>query len=192
MCTMAATAPAKHLITVEEWDRLIALGFFEPEARIELIEGEMIDMPPIGDDHIYCVNALNQLLMRSVGDAAIVQVQSPIRLSRLSDPEPDVALLRPPLTRYRSRRATPEDILLVIEVSDTSLGYDQGRKGPLYALAGIPEYWIVDLNTQQVLVARDPGPDGYRSIASVGAGEMLTPGLLPDLSIPASTALGLG
>jgi Uma2 family endonuclease len=144
--------PQRHRISVHDYHRMGEIGVFAPDARVELIEGEIIDMAPIGRDHQSIVDQLNRALVRAVGDDAIVRVQGSVRLSEWSEPQPDVVLLAPRADFYRSEFALGTDTLLVIEVSDTTLRYDRDRKVPLYARHGVPEVWIVDVNGDALLV----------------------------------------
>jgi Uma2 family endonuclease len=146
------TGPRRHRITVHDYHRLAEVGVLAPDARVELIEGEIIDMAPLGKDHLSIVDQLNRLLVRAVGDAAIVRVQGSIRLSEVSEPEPDIVLLAPRPDFYRGELASGADCLLVIEVSDATLRYDRGVKVPLYARHGVPEYWIIDVQNAELRV----------------------------------------
>jgi Uma2 family endonuclease len=145
--------PQRHRITVHDYHRMGEIGVFAPDARVELIEGEIIDMAPIGNDHQSIVDQLNRALV--VGDRAIVRVQGSIRLSQWSEPEPDVVLLKPRSDFYRGEFALGTDTLLVIEVSDTTLKYDRDIKVPLYARNGVPEAWVVDVNGNALLIYGD-------------------------------------
>src|ERR671938_544657 len=136
---------AKRCFSVDEYYRMGEAGILTEDDRVELIEGEIIEMSPIGSRHAACVNRLNTLLGRHLRQTAIVSVQNPIRLDAYSEPEPDVALLRPRADYYESGHPTPADALLIVEVADTSADYDRIIKLPLYAKAGIPEAWLVDL-----------------------------------------------
>ena len=147
--------PQRHRITVHDYHRLAEIGVLAPDARVELIEGEIIDMAPIGNDHQSVVDQLNRALVMAVGDNAIVRTQGSIRLSQWSEPEPDVVLLKPRPDFYRSEFALGTDTLLVIEVSDTTLRYDRDIKVPLYARHGVPEVWVVDVNGNALLVYGD-------------------------------------
>jgi Uma2 family endonuclease len=180
---MTALLPAKHLFNVDEWDRLGELGFFGEDDRVELVEGEIVDMSPIGDWHASCVNRLNRIFGRAVGDAAIVQVQGPVRLSRHSEPLPDIALLKYRPDFYASAKPGPEDLLLLIEVSDTTASYDLGSKAQLYSRHGVPEYWVVDQASRCVHVCLGPGPEGFSEARAAGVGAVLTPQLLPAMSV---------
>lgn len=151
MSQAAADLPRPHRLTVAEYYRMAEVGILDPEARVELIEGEIIDMAPIGNDHQSVVDQLNRLLVRAAGDAAIVRVQGSIRLGEWSEPEPDVVLLKPRADFYRGQFAAGADTLLVIEVSDTTLRYDRDIKVPLYAKHGVPAVWVVDVRNHMLL-----------------------------------------
>jgi Uma2 family endonuclease len=144
--------PRRHRITVHDYHRMAEVGVLAPDARVELIEGEIIDMAPIGKDHQSIVDQLTRILVLAVGDDAIVRVQGSVRLSQWSEPEPDVVLLAPRPDFYRGEFALGTDTLLVIEVSDTTLRYDRDVKLPLYARHGVPEVWIVDVQNDALLV----------------------------------------
>jgi Uma2 family endonuclease len=144
--------PRRHRITVHDYHRMGEIGVFAPDARVELIEGKIIDMAPIGNDHQSIVDQLNRTLVLAVGGDAIVRTQGSIRLSQWSEPEPDVVLLKLRPDFYRGEFALGTDTLLVIEVSDTTLKYDRDIKVPLYARHGVPEVWVVDVNGNALLV----------------------------------------
>jgi Uma2 family endonuclease len=146
------SGPQRHRISVHDYHRMAEVGVLAPDARVELIEGEIIDMAPIGNAHQSIVDQLTRTLVGAVGDRAIVRVQGSVRLSQWSEPEPDVVLLAPRADFYRSEFASGEDTLLVIEVSDTTLRYDRDVKVPLYARHGVPEVWVVDVNADVFLV----------------------------------------
>jgi Uma2 family endonuclease len=148
--------PQRHRITVHDYHRMGEIGVFASDARVELIEGEIIDMAPIGNDHQSIVDQLTRHLVQTVGEQAIVRVQGSIRLSQWSEPEPDVVLLKPRPDFYRGAEfAFGTDSLIVIEVSDTTLKYDRDIKIPLYARHGVPEAWVVDVNGNALLVYGD-------------------------------------
>jgi Uma2 family endonuclease len=144
--------PRRHRISVHDYHRMAEVGVLAPDARVELIEGEIIDMAPIGKDHQSIVDQLTRTLVRAVGDRAIVRVQGSIRLDNWSEPEPDVVLLAPRADFYRSEFALGTDTLLVVEVSDTTLRYDRDVKVPLYARHGVREVWVVDVNADALLL----------------------------------------
>jgi Uma2 family endonuclease len=175
----------RHRLTVEEYYRMAEVGLLAPDARVELIEGEIIDMAPIGSGHAAIVNRLNRLLVQAVGDQAIVSVQSPIRLSLRSGPQPDLALLKPRADFYSRDHPGPADVLLAIEVSDTTLRYDRGIKMPLYARHGIPEVWIIDVENGLLHFFRSPSGDSYTAVSSAER-----PGMT-RLSLPAEVTVDL-
>ena len=174
-------------ITVAEYYRMADAGILTERDRVELIEGELVAMSPIGSYHHGTVNTLNHALVHAVGDRAVVSVQGPVRLDDLSEPEPDFALLQPRPDFYRSAHAVPADVLLLIEVADSSLNYDRAVKRALYARHGIPEFWIVNLTAGEVEICREPGAGGYASIAIAGRDRELEPSLLPGVRISAAS-----
>lgn len=163
MSARAENTPQSHRWTVADYHRMGEAGVFAPDARIELIDGEVIDMAPIGSRHAGTVNFLSIRLIEAVGHRAIVSVQNPIVLNDLSEPQPDIALLQPRDDMYRRSHPRSSDVLLVIEVAETTLPYDREDKLPLYARAGIPEVWIVDLGRPAVHLFRSPAGDGYEN-----------------------------
>ena len=191
MGTLMESWPRRHRITVDEYHRMAEVGLLAPDARVELIDGEIIDMPPIGKEHTSVVDQLNRLFVRAVGDEAIVRVQGSVRLGRMSEPEPDLVLLRSRADFYRSRFATGTDTLLVIEVSDSTLRYDRDVKIPLYARNGVPEVWIVDLQNDQLLVYGELESGKYRSHAVVGRPDRTELTALPGVSVDLSAVFGL-
>ena len=156
-----------HRMTVDDYHRMGEAGILGPELHTELIEGEIVEMPPIGHLHGGTVKFLVNRLTQAVGERVVVSVQDPIRLDNHSEPQPDIALLRPKADFYRTAHPRPGDILLVIEVADTTLRYDRDVKLPLYAKVGIPEAWLVDLQGRRLTVYRNPGADAYGEILPV-------------------------
>ncbi len=173
----------RRRLSVAEYDRMGEAGILGPDDRVELIEGELIAMAPIGSYHVGSVIGLNHSLVVATDGRALVSVQNPIRLDDHNEPQPDFALLRPREDGYRNALPGPPDILLAIEVADSSLAFDRTVKAPLYARAGIPELWIVDLAGARVLVLRDPSPEGYRDVTEVLGGTVLEPSLLPGVRV---------
>jgi Uma2 family endonuclease len=161
-------------------------GVFGPEARLELIDGEIVEMTPIGSPHAGAVNALNRLLVRLAGDRAVVSVQNPAMLSDRSVPQPDLALLEPRADSYSAAHPTAAAILLAIEVADTTLVFDVETKVPLYARAGVREVWVVDVNEQAIRVYRDPSPTGYKTSFTVAGDGSVASLALPDVRIVVS------
>jgi Uma2 family endonuclease len=148
--------------SVDDFHEMAKLGLLSAEERVELIEGEIVNMSPIGSRHAGCVNALTRLFAPlMLRRAAVISIQGPLRLNPRTEVYPDVQLLRPREDDYRHQLPGPEDVLLVIEVSDTTLDYDREVKLPLYAQAGVPEVWIVDLMGERILVHREPSAAEY-------------------------------
>jgi Uma2 family endonuclease len=166
------------------------VGILTERDRVELIEGQLIAMSPIGSGHSGTVNALTRMLVRAVADRGVVAVQNPVQLDDLSEPEPDFAVLKPREDDYRKATPRPEEVLLIIEVADSSLAYDRAVKRSLYARHGIPEFWIVNLVAGEVEVCRAPTGDHYTSVSPVGREAILEPELLPGASIPVAALLG--
>jgi len=173
----------RHRLTVSDYQRMGEAGILDQNARVELIAGEIIDMAPIGSLHAGTVNRLIRMLERTVGDAAVLSVQNPIVLGPYSEPEPDVALLKPRGDFYTAAHPVPDDVLLIIEVADTTVRYDREVKVPLYASTGIPEVWLIDLARKAVEVYRQPSEHGYREVLRPYLSEPLQCALLPQVSL---------
>ena len=180
----------RRRFTVDEYLHMAQAGILTEEDRVELLDGEIVEMTPIGFPHAGCVAALLRVLVTGVGMRAVVWPQQPIRLSERSLPEPDVTLLRPRQGMYRDAAAEPRDVLLLIEVSDTSLRRDRELKLPLYAGAGILEYWIVDVEEDVVEVHTNPSGSRYESVRRLGRGEFLSPLAFPDLRVAVDEVFG--
>ena len=178
---------ARRPITVAEYHRMGEVGILGERDHVELIEGELVAMAPIGSNHHGTINRLNHSLVHAVGDRAIVSVQGPVRLDDFSEPEPDFALLKPRGDFYQDSHAGPADVLLLIEVADTSLNYDRAVKRALYARHSIQELWIVGLAAGEIEVCRRPGPDGYAITMRIGLDGVVEPELLPGVRIQAAT-----
>jgi len=176
--------------TVEAYHRLGELGIFDEDDRVELLHGQIVEMTPIGGRHAACVNRVSNLLTRRSSHDVIVSVQNPVVLADRSEPHPDVAVIRRSGGLAGAWLPHARDVLLVIEVADTSLERDRDVKLPLYAAAGIPEGWLVDLGGDAIRVNREPAPDGYRETRTVTRGETLRPLGLPDVAIAADEILG--
>jgi len=147
---------SKKLFTVDEYYRMAEAGILTPEDRVELIDGEIIEMCPIGNRHAGCVNMAAEVLIGAFRGRAVVSVQNPLQLNNYTEPMPDVVLLKPREDRYRSKKSMAEDALLVIEVSDTTFLYDRNVKLKRYAKAGIGEVWIENLEKDLLLVFANP------------------------------------
>jgi len=175
--------PQTHRFTVQEYYQMGAAGVFNEGTRVELIEGEIIEMVPIGSDHAAIVDRLTHLFVSRVQGRAIVRVQNPVRLNDLSEPQPDLALLKFKSDYYSGAHPGADDTLLMIEVADTSLKYDRGRKIPLYAQMGVQEVWVVDVTGRSVEVFRGPAGSSYSDVTTLQAGEQVAPLALPDIEI---------
>lgn len=174
---------ARRKLDVTEYHRMAEVGILGPDDRVELIEGELIAIAPIGDLHAGTTNRLTRMLVAAVGDRAIVAVGNPIRLGDNSEPQPDFALLRPRPGDYDDSKPTAADVLFLIEVADSSLRVDRRVKLLLYARHGVPEVWIVDLPGRVVEVYREPGAKGYAARTRAEPGASIEPALLPGLSL---------
>jgi Uma2 family endonuclease len=178
--------PRPHRLTVEDYYRMAEAGVLSPDDRTELIEGEIIDMPPIGPTHASVVALLTKHLVDSLGNHASVRVQLPVRFAPRSEPQPDFAVVKHAPDNYRRAHPVAGDALLLIEVSESTLRYDLDTKARLYATHGIEEYWVVDLAARTVWRHRRPSGGTYSDVEQVGAGGLALPGnmgevLLADL-----------
>ena len=163
-------------------------GILHEDDRVELLEGEIVEMAAIGTRHFTCVNNLTMLLARSVGDEAIVSVQNPVRLDEHNEPQLDLAVIR--ARNYVESLPTPEDVLFLIEVSDTTLAYDRNVKLPLYARSGIREVWILDLTNETIERYTEPSGDGYRRVLKVWRGESLASIVITGIALDVNAVLG--
>lgn len=179
----------RHLISVERYDQMIAAGVLHEDERLELLGGEIIEMSPIGIPHAACVKRLNRLLNRKLSDQVIIGVQDPIHIDQYSEPQPDIVVLNLCDDYYAGGHPEPEDILLLVEVADTSLAYDREEKLPRYAQAGIVEVWIVNLIEQQIEVYLRPSPQGYQATAVIKEPQTFSPAAFPHLILKASQIL---
>lgn len=174
----------RHRFTVREYHAMAEAGLLSEDDRVELIDGEIVEMTPIGTRHLACVVALTHLLVRVSDDRYFVSVQNPIVLDEGTEPQPDLSLLK---TRPdpAGELPGPDDVLLVVEVSDTTLDYDQKIKLPRYGRSSIPEVWIVDLQSRRVEVYSEPFYEGYQERRTVGAGEQVQAVTIESLGLPA-------
>jgi Uma2 family endonuclease len=178
---MAIEIERARRFTADEFERMVELGIFREDERLELIDGGIVEMAPVGDPHGLCVSQVNKRLVMGVGDGALVWVHGPVRLGTSSVPEPDLAVVRP--RSYKGGGPTAEDVLLIVEIADTSLRYDQTTKLRVYARAGIPEYWIVSVEGEWIDVYRSPEGDGYRERRRAASGETVSPAAFPDVDV---------
>lgn len=176
-------APVRHRFDVDDYCRMAEVGILSREDRVELIQGEIVDMAPIGSAHAGATDQLSKLVARAFADGLVhVRVQGPLRLDAYNEPEPDLLLLRPRGDGYRTSHPTAADVLLLVEVADSSLAYDSGAKLALYARYGVAEVWVVDLTGRMVEGYTRPGPDGYGERRRVTEGAV-SPTLVPGLGI---------
>ncbi len=181
MLNTATKLYTPHLISVLDYQKMAETDVFSHDARVELIEGEIIDMAPIGSTHVSYVNRLNRELVRAVGDSALVSVQNPVILGDLSEPEPDFALLKSKANDYEDSLPNADDIILLIEVADTSINYDKQIKSPLYARFCIPEYWLIDIQKKNLTVYQKPEQGQYTEVTTQLLPLNRSPLLLPDV-----------
>ena len=179
-------AGARRLFTRQEYHRMGEVGILKPTDRVELIRGEIVEMSPIGRRHVAFVDNLNQLLVLGLAGRAIVSVQNPVVLADDTEPQPDLSIRRRRAVPYKEREAYAEDVLLLIEVAESSLAYDRSTKLRLYAEAGVLEYWVVDCGAESVEVYRTPGSHGYRDVRRVSGGGTVTLQAFPAVVLSVS------
>ena len=178
-------------LTVDEFKTLAEAEGWDEDTRVELLDGEVVWMSPINDRHAGCVNRLNRLFSRRyTDDVALVSVQNPIRIDSYDEPQPDVALLRPRADDYAAATPTPTDTLLLVEVSDSTLRIDLGRKARIYADAGVAEYWVVDVKNLVVYVHRDPAAGRYATRRVLGSSERISAVFAPEVEFGVAELIG--
>ena len=182
--------PTRRRISVDEYYAMAEAGILGRDERVELIDGEIITMSPIGNEHAASVDTGTHFLSRLVGDKVIVRVQSHVRLDDHHQPEPDLTLLEWRDDFYRYTSPGPDDVLLIIEVSDSSLSYDRNVKLALYARFGIPEVWIANIPARVVETYTDPVDGEYTKRRSYSPGETVSPAAFGDVEIPVSRFIG--
>jgi Uma2 family endonuclease len=175
-----------HRFTIDQLEGMVRKGILPESERVELIEGQIVDLRPKGIRHIWTVSRLCRVFNRR--DDVVFTPQSTLQLDEHTGPEPDIAVF--PAGTSEARRPSAGDAILVIEVADSSLAYDRQTKAPLYARFSIPEYWIVDLNNDRIEVYREPSPIGYRSVRPYPRGERLSPAFASDLIVEVDAILG--
>lgn len=181
-----SSAPARYRLTVGDYYRLAEAGAFKGR-RVELVDGEIFQMSPMGTPHKWAVVKLNQLLSAQLTAPWAVSVQCPLRLSSVSEPEPDLAIVK--LPDARDADFTAADTALVIEVADSSLEFDLGDKLEMYARAGVPEYWVLDLQNNEVIVHRQPAGATYQAVSHHGRAETIQSTQEPRVTLRCSDAL---
>lgn len=180
----------KRLFTVEQYHRMIEAGILQEGDRVELIRGEIVEMASIGAKHAGEINRLTRLFYKKFDDQVLVAPQNPVEVDEYSEPQPDIAVLRPRDDFYTSSHPTPNDVFLLIEVSDSTIRYDRTVKIPLYAEDNIAETWIVDVNAELVEVYRQPSASGYRSLSTYTRGQSIELLAFPGIAITVDEILG--
>ncbi len=179
--TLSAVEP--YRFTVAEYLAMGEAGILTDDDRVELPDGVIIAMAPLGNRHVAAVDILTRMMVTTVGTRAIVRVQGSIALHERSSPQPDLAALHERADFYASGAAGPEDALLLIEVAGGSVNYDRNVKLPAYARAGIPEVWLAVLPERTVAVHTEPADGKYAQVRTLRAGDILTPGRFPDIAL---------
>lgn len=189
--TLAPVLPTSqvHRFTVEDYHRMAETGVLREGERLELIDGKVVEMSPIGIGHASSLDRLDEALRDGIGKDAHFRVQGPLRLDRHSEVQPDLLILRRREDFYAEGHPEPEDVLLLVEVADTSQQYDRQTKLPLYAAHGVPEVWLFDVPKKTIEIFRQPGPEGYADRQVVDAGDTLTCVAFPDLRVSVSRIL---
>jgi Uma2 family endonuclease len=177
-----AQAPTRYRFSVETYERMGQLGILDEDERVELIDGEIIQMSALGDKHVRCVNRFTRHLSRALGERAIVSIQNPVVISPHDEPQPDVAVLQPSAEEHAGK-PRPPDVLFLVEVSDSTLRYDRTVKLPLYARGGIPEVWIADLAGETITRYAAPEHGRYRDVTSFPRGESITSHAISGLTL---------
>ncbi len=181
----------RHKLDVDDIYRMADAGILGEDDRVELIDGELIDMAPIGQDHAATVNRLTRALVMACEDRAIVSTQNPVRLDGVNEPQPDFAIFRPRADFYGAgERPGPSDVLLLVEVADSSIRFDRAVKLPLYAHAGIPEVWIVDLKRRVLDVHRGPSGGSYSELTTYQRGDTLGLAMVPEIRVTLDQVFG--
>ena len=179
----------RYRFTVDEFARMGEAGIFTEDDRVELLDGEILEMTPIGPPHAWIVDRLAELILTRLAGRVHVRIQNPVRLDNHTEPQPDLVVARRS-SAYAERHPEADDILLVIEVADSSLRYDRLEKVPRYGKAGIPETWLVDVDAVAVTVYTDPGPSGYARQQEGRRGDGLAATRVPDLEFPVDDIFG--
>ncbi len=176
---------ATRRFTVDEFHRMVEAGILQEDDRLELVRGQILEMAPIGSRHAFAVDRLTRSLVLLLQELpVVVRVQNPIRLEDETELYPDIAVVKDRGSYYWDNTPGPSDVNLVVEVADSTVSYDRRTKGPLYAGARIPEYWLINLKATAISVHRAPGAEGYGDIALIRRGQVLSPLFAPDLKIP--------
>lgn len=182
-------ARARHKLTVDEFHRMGEAGILDEDDRVELLEGEIFDMAPIGSRHASIVDFLTERFTLAARQRLLVRTQGPLQIPPHNEPLPDLLLLEPRADRYRDALPRPADVLLVVEVSDSTLDRDRDVKIPLYGRHGIPEAWLINVQQKTVSMYRQPGPEGYLHLVELREGSAAAE-CLPDGAIPLAELFG--
>lgn len=185
-----AWQPARKLFTVTEYHQMIETGVIKEDDRVELLNGEILQMSPIGPRHAAQVDRLNDVLPEKVRKLAIVRIQSPVSISDYSEPQPDLSLLKRRADYYANSHPTPADVLVLIEVADSTIATDRRNKLPTYAFAGIPEVWLVDLVKDIIEIHSNPHKGIYQEVRLIQRGQKIVSSTLPQLKLKADDVLG--
>ncbi|HWQ69002.1 MAG TPA: Uma2 family endonuclease [Patescibacteria group bacterium] len=181
----------KRLFTVAEYEQMATAGILGEDDRVELINGEIVTMTPVGSRHASAVKRLlHAFLPLQAAGTVLLSVQDPIQLGAHSEPQPDLALLRPRPDFYATAHPNPSDVLLIVEVAETSAEFDRTVKLPLYAKGGIPEVWLVNLTEDRIELFREPRADGYQTHQVVSKGQSIVPFAFPNFTIATDAILG--
>lgn len=186
---LVQTAPETYRITVAEYHRMIEANAFNENARLELIKGVLVKMSPKGKRHAATTDHINKVFYKLLGERVIVRNQNPILFDDSTEPEPDIALLIPREKEYFDRLPTPADVLLIIEVSDTTLKYDRDIKSLLYAKSGIAHYIVLNVKTREITDMREPSAEGYRYLKTLRSDERFNLVAFPEVEITVSNLL---
>ena len=170
-------------LSVQDYHRMVETGILTPDEQVELIEGQLYQMAAKGTFHSAAITRIKRLLERRLGNQVLLRFQDPVRLSDDSEPEPDVAVVQPDPLDYEDHHPTPEEIYLLIEVSDRTLKRDRELKAPAYARSGVREYWILDVNSRQLYVFREPGMESYRNQVVLAESDLIAPLAFPDCQV---------
>jgi Uma2 family endonuclease len=183
------TETTKKLFSVDEYYKMVDAGILSERDRTELINGEIIQVSPMGSRHAAVVTRVTNLLIPLFKDKALLRPQLPLRLNKFNEPEPDIVLLKHRQDCYSSGHPGPSDVFLVVEISASSLRYDRDVKLPIYAMSRLPEVWIVDLRQESVLVNRDPGDRGYATLLHLERGAKVSCLAFPDIELDLNDVL---
>ncbi len=180
---------SRRRFTVVDYYKLAEAGILAPDERVELLVGEIIAMAPIGSTHAFCVRHITDAFYQGLGRRITVSVQNPVTLAPGTEPEPDIAILHRKDDGYQSEHPGPADVWLIVEVADTSIGFDRMHKLPLYAVHGIPEVWLWDINARNVEVYDQPIAGGYARMREFGPDAIVSPSAFPEMEIPVGDAM---